>query len=80
MDDITARELAKRMQCKCGCRSTYGLIRDGDRYRCGTSVITERDELLAACKAVQQWADEQNISIPKRCGLRAALAKATGNE
>ena len=34
--------------------------------------------LLAACKSVQQWADEQGITIPVRCGLRTAIDGAEG--
>ena len=38
--------------------------------------IKAAPDLLAACEAVQQWADEQGLAIPVRCGLRAAIAKA----
>lgn len=38
------------------------------------SLIAAAPYMIAALVAVQDWADEQRISIPVRCGVRTAIS------
>lgn len=39
---------------KCECGYSVGLIRDGEAYRCGTCLITERDRYRAALELIAE--------------------------
>lgn len=60
----------------CGCKIKDELVGGHQLKRC--KLHAAAPELLETLKKVQQWADEQNIGIPTRCGVRAAIAKAKG--
>jgi len=42
------------------------------------ALIVNAPDLLAAARAVVEWADEQGIGIPVRTGLKDVIAKAEG--